>query len=187
MATDSFMLNLRIKQDWNASGQAAAAPIFSTSLNGTGPGVRVRATGSTLQDARIEFVSGSGSILSGDTSAGYPFKPFDGTERNLFVAYDAPTKIAYCGVGGAFLTQSDMFNGGALCPNGMNLVTLTGSKVCGLPTIGGDPGSATSYECAFKTIDYIVLSGTGLPANIQNVASFFARGGEALLPQSMAV
>lgn len=186
---DSLILNLRIKYDYAASGQAAAMPILSNrELTGTNRGIRIVATGATFNDLRFNVRDSNGvSLLSDDFSAAYSRKPVDGTERNVCMMIDGVLKMMFVYIDGVAVTQADMFSGASLCPNGMNLATLTGSTQGGALTIGGDPLATTSYECAFKSIDAVPLLRRGLPANIQNVASWYARGGEGLLPQALLV
>lgn len=190
---DSFILNLRIKQDWAATSQGAASPIFSTRdpASANWAGMRILATGATFNNMRIQFRDGAGahSVLSGDFAAGYGYKAFDGTERNVLIAVDGPSKTAFFAIDGVFPTQSNMYDANALCPNGLSLGTLTDSTAANAApiTIGGDSNTTTSFECAFKSIDYILLKGQSLPANLQAVANFFARGGEQLLPQKLVM
>lgn len=180
---DSFILNLRTKFDWNASGQGAASCIFSTSQSATGPGVRALATGATFQDIRFQVWGVSQNILSGNMAQGYVNSPFNGLEHNVTFMIDGILKMAYCFIDGIALNQAAMNSGSDLCPNGMNLAAITTSTAGGVPTIGGDPGLTTSVEVAMRTAQYIVLPGIGLPADIQSIASWFARGGEGVLPQ----
>ena len=182
----SLIINMRLKFDYNASGQAAASPILSNrNLTGPNRGIRILATGSTVQGIRVQIRDSNGvSILSGDTASAFGLKALDGSERNVTVMIDGALKMGYCYIDGVGLTQANMFDGNTLCPNGMNLASLTGSTAGSNWTVGGDSGAATSFECAFRAIDVTVVQG-GLPANIQNIASWYTRGGEGTLPQAL--
>lgn len=186
---DSFILNLRIKQDWAATGQAAASPIFSTRDPAAAfwSGFRVLATGAPFQNFRLGFRAGADSVLTDDLSTSFSRKVFDGTERNLTIQYDAPSRMLYSHVDGIPITQGDMNSGSGLCPNGLSLAALTSSTKGHPPfTIGGDY-SNTSFKCAFRDIDFLLLKDQSLPLNIQGVSAFFSRGGSLLLPNSATI
>ncbi len=184
MQTQSVILHLRPGYDWNASGQAAASPIFSNSASGTGPGIRLLATGGSLQDIRVQVRDATNNVLSGNMGLGFARKPMDGTIRSVVLMVDGPTKIMYFYIDGLPVLQADMFDGNNLTPNGMNLATITGSTAGSTWTVGGDPGAAASFEFGFSHADITVLN-SGLPVNLTNIAQWYARGGQGVLPQSL--
>lgn len=184
---DSLIVNFRTKFDYGNSGQGAAQCFFSTSASGTGPGVRFLATGATFNDIRVQVRGNGGqNVLSGNMAQGFASAPWNGLEHNVTFMIDGVLKMAYLYVDGVGLTQAQMNSGGDLCPNGMNLVSINTSTAGTVPTIGGDPGLTTSVEVAMRTSYYGVFPGLSLPTDIQGIASWFARGGEGVLPALLA-
>ncbi len=180
----SLIINLRLKYNYTASGQANVSPILSTrETTGTNRGLQVFATGSGFDDLRFLLRGSTTEVLSDDMSLTFTRKPLDGSERNVCMMIDGILKIMYVYIDGVGLVNADM-SAGVNCPNGMNLAAVTGSTQGGALTIGANPLATSSIETGYKAIDVVVRPG-GLPANIQNIASWFSRGGEALLPESL--
>jgi len=187
LATESLIINVRTKFNYANSGQPAVGPLLSTrNFSGSNCGVRLLGTGGGLNDIRIQLRDrNNNAILTDDTSPAFTRKPLDGQERSTTILIDSLSKMMWTFAETIPITPADMYNGGLICPNGLSIAGISGSTLGDDLVIGGNPGDTTSIECAFRSIDVIKVPG-GLPGNIQNIASFFARGGDALLPHSLA-
>jgi hypothetical protein len=185
-AGQSLILHLRVKQDWNASGQAALSTIYGT-RDGSGNlrGLLVRATGGTEQSLRFQVLDNVNNVMSGVMINTSNKRIMDGTLRDVVFMVDGLSKTAYCYVDGVAVTQADM-TVTHVNPHGMSVATVTGSTAGNFRALGSGSNSVSNnatVECAFNAVDEIVLNGP-LPANTQPIATWFSTK-DTLLPQSL--